>query len=158
MPDVSSYRLAKTIAICLRSLFLAPVIPNIIVMALTFAQPYLVTALLNYIALSDSSAELGYLIIAGYAAVYLGLAVVTAYYTHMLDRFMTMVRGCLVHIIYNQTLRLDMKEAARGDSLTLMSGDVERITQGLGYIHEASSNLCMGLVALGLLYTELGFS
>jgi ATP-binding cassette subfamily C (CFTR/MRP) protein 1 len=157
MSHVSSYRLGKTVVLCLRSLFFAPVLPNLLVMSLTFAQPFLVTALLNFISSKDPK-ELGYLIVAGYAVVYFGLSICTAFYTHQLDRFMTMLRGCLVNIIYNQTLRLDMKEAARGESLTLMSADVEHIVKGFGLIHEAASNATMTLVALGLLYRQLGLS
>lgn len=157
MSHVSNYRLGKTVVFCLRSLFLGPVIPNIIVMALTFAQPFLVTALLNFIS-SDDPRELGYMIVAGYAAVFIFKAVFTAVYTHQLDRFTTSVRGCLVNIIYNQTLKIDMKEAVKGDSLTLMSADVERIVKGFALMHDSSSNATMAIVALGLLYRQLGLS
>jgi len=153
MSHVASYRLGKTVVLCLRSLFLAPVIPNLLLMALTFAQPFLVTALLKFVSSSDSK-ELGYLIVAGYAVVYISKSICTAFYTHQLDRFATMLRGCLVTIIYNQTLKLDMKEAASGESLTLMSADVEHIVKGFGLIHEASSNAVMAIVALGLLYSS----
>jgi ATP-binding cassette subfamily C (CFTR/MRP) protein 1 len=126
-------------------------------MSLTFAQPFLVTTLLDYIS-STSSKELGYLIVAGYAVVFFSRSICTAFYTHQLDRFVTMLRGCLVNVIYKKTLRLDMKEAARGESLTLMSADVEHIVLGFGLIHEACSNATMAIVALGLLYRELGLT
>jgi ATP-binding cassette subfamily C (CFTR/MRP) protein 1 len=157
MSNVSSYRLGRTIVLCLRKLFFAPVIPNLLLMPLIFAQPFLVTALLNYISSSDSK-ELGYLIVAGHAADFILKAICTAFYTHQLDRFVTMLRGCLVNIIYNQTLKLEMKEAAGGESLTLMSADVEHIVKGFGQLHEASSNGVMTIVALGLLYRQLGLS
>jgi len=126
-------------------------------MSFTFAQPFLVTSLLNFIASKDSK-EFGYLIVLAYALTFFGKAVCTAFYTHQLDRFVTMLRGCLVDIIYNQTLKIDMKEAVRGESVTLMSADVERIIKGFGYLHEASSNATMAIVALGLLYRELGLT
>lgn len=157
LSHVTNYRLAKTIVLCLRNLFLAPVIPNLIVMSLTFAQPFLLTALLNFVSSTDSK-ELGYLIVIGYAAVYIGKSIFTAFYMHKLDRFVTMVRACLVNIIYNQTLRLDLREASGGESLTLMSADVEHIVKGFGYIHEACSNGTMAIVALGLLYRQLGLT
>lgn len=157
MTNVSSYRLSKTVVLCLHSLFLAPVIPNLLVMALTFGQPFLVTAMLTFVSSSDPK-ELGYLIVAGYAALFICKAICTAFYTHQLDRFMTMLRGCLVNIIYNQTLKLDMREAAGGESLTLMSADVEHVVKGFGLLHEASSNGVMTIIALGLLYRELGLA
>ncbi|KAH8596005.1 P-loop containing nucleoside triphosphate hydrolase protein [Bisporella sp. PMI_857] len=157
MSNASSHRLGKTTVICLQRLFLAPVIPNILVMLLTFTQPFLVTALLNFIS-SDDNKELGYLIVAGYAVVYVGRSVCNAFYTHQLDRFMTMLRGCLVSIIYDQSLRLDLKAAASGESLTLMSADVEHIVRGFGLVHEAASNAVMATIALGLLYRQLGLA
>ena len=75
-----------------------------------------------------------------------------------LDRFATTLRGCLVGIIYKKTLRLDLKEAGRGESLTLMSADVEHIVKGIPLLHEISSNTTMTIIALGLLYRELGLA
>jgi len=155
--NILSYRLGKAIVLCLHSLFLAPVVPNLLVMSLTLAQPFLVTALLNFISSSDSR-ELGYLIVAGYAMVFILKSICTAFYTHQLDRFVTMLRGCLVNIIYNQTLKLDMREVAGGESLTLMSADVEHVVKGFGLLHEAASNAVMTIVALGLLYRQLGLT
>jgi ATP-binding cassette subfamily C (CFTR/MRP) protein 1 len=157
MPNARNYRLAKTILLSLARLFLRPLLPNLLVMCLTFAQPFLVTAILNFIS-SDDSKELGYLIVAGYAAVYIGKSIFSAFYLHQLDRFSTMIRACLVSIIYNKTLKLDVREAARGESLTLMSADVEHIVKGFPYIHEAYSNGVMALVSLGLLYRQLGIT
>jgi len=157
MPNIKNYRLGYTIVLCLWKLFSVPIIPNLVTMCLTFGQPFLVKALLSFISSSDPK-EYGYLIVAGYAAVFIGKAVFTAVYTHQLDRFVTMLRGCLVNIIYNQSLKLDMKEAAGGESLTLMSADVEHIVRGFGLIHVACSNATMAIVALGLLYRELGLA
>ena len=157
MSSVKKYRLVKTIVLCLRSLFIAPVLPNLIVMLLTFSQPFLVTALLNFVSSTDSK-ELGYMIVLGYALVFVGKAIFTAFYMHQLDRFVTMLRACLVNIIYNQTLQLDLREASGSESLTLMSADVEKIVKGFGLLHEAASNGTMAIVALGLLYRQLGLT
>lgn len=157
MPNVSRYRLARTVVLSLTKLFLRPVIPNLVVMSFTFAQPFLVTALLDFIP-SKESKELGYLIVLGYATVYISKSVFSAFYMHQLDRFVTMLRACLVGIIYNQTLKLDLREVSGGESLTLMSADVEHIVRGFGLVHEASANLVMAIVALGLLYRQLGLT
>ena len=63
-----------------------------------------------------------------------------------------------MNIIYNQTLKLDMREVAGGESLTLMSADVEHVVKGFGLLHEAASNAVMTIVALGLLYRQLGLT
>jgi ATP-binding cassette subfamily C (CFTR/MRP) protein 1 len=150
-----SYRLATSTLISLRRLFLIPVVPNIIVMGLTFAQPYLVSILLSYIS-SSQSKETGYLIVVGYAVVYPALAIFTAFQSHQVDRFVTMVRACLVTIIYQKTLTLDLKEASRGESLTLMSADVERVALGFKTLHQCAANIAMSILALGLLYLQIG--
>ncbi|KFY10023.1 hypothetical protein V492_05242 [Pseudogymnoascus sp. VKM F-4246] len=155
---VQKHRLAKTILLSLLRLFTAPVLPNLLVMGLTFAQPFLVSAMLDFIASTSESKEVGYLIVVGYAVVYVSKAICTAFYMHQLDRFGTTLRGCLVSIIYKKTLRLDLKEAGRGESLTLMSADVEHIVKGFPLLHEISSNTTMTIIALGLLYRELGLA
>jgi ABC-type multidrug transport system fused ATPase/permease subunit len=98
------------------------------------------------------------LIVAGYAAAFIGKSIFSAFYTHQLDRFVTMVRGCLVHVIYNQIFKLDMNEADGGESLTLMSADVERVVKGFGFLHDAISNAIMIIISLGLLYIQLGLA
>ncbi|KFY35276.1 hypothetical protein V494_06064 [Pseudogymnoascus sp. VKM F-4513 (FW-928)] len=155
---VQKHRLVKTILLSLLRLFTAPVLPNLLVMGLTFAQPFLVSAMLDFIASTSESKEVGYLIVVGYAVVYVSKAICTAFYMHQLDRFGTTLRGCLVSIIYKKTLRLDLKEARRGESLTLMSADVEHIVKGFPLLHEISSNTTMTIIALGLLYRELGLA
>ncbi|KFZ09212.1 hypothetical protein V502_08876 [Pseudogymnoascus sp. VKM F-4520 (FW-2644)] len=155
---VQKYRLVKAIFSSLLRLFAAPVLPNLLVMGLTFAQPFLVSAMLDFIASTSESKEVGYLIVVGYAVVYISKAICTAFYMHQLDRFATTLRGCLVSIIYKKTLRLDLKEAGKGESLTLMSADVEHIVKGFPVLHEISSNTTMTIIALGLLYRELGLA
>jgi ATP-binding cassette subfamily C (CFTR/MRP) protein 1 len=155
---IPKYRLVKAIFLSLLRLFTAPVLPNLLVMGLTFAQPFLVRAMLDSIASTSESKEVEYLIVVGYAVVYISKAICTAFYMHQLDRFATTLRGCLVSIIYKKTLRLDLKEAGRGESLTLMSADVEHIVKGFPLLHEISSNTTMTIIALGLLYRELGLA
>lgn len=155
--NIRTYRLARTIIVTMPRLFLRPVVPNVLVMCFTFAQPFLVTAILAFISSNDTK-ELGYLIIAGYATVYIGKSIFSAFYMHQLDRLSTMIRACLVNIVYNKSLALDLRESTSGESLTLMSADVERIVRGFGFLHEASSNGFMALVALGLLYRQLGLA
>lgn len=155
---IPKYRLVKAIFLSLLRLFTAPVVPNLLVMGLTFAQPFLVRAMLDFIASTSESKEVGYLIVVGYAVVYIGKAICTAFYMHQLDRFATTLRGCLVSIIYKKSLRLDLKEAGRGESLTLMSADVEHVVKGFPLLHEISSNTTMAIIALGLLYRELGLA
>lgn len=67
-----------------------------------------------------------------------------------------MVRGSLVSLIFNRTLDLSLSAVAGSAPLTLMSTDVERITSGLNYLHEAWANLIQIGVAMYLLKVQLG--
>ena len=77
---IRKYRLVKAIVLSLLRLFTAPVLPNLLVMGLTFAQPFLVSAMLDFIASTSGSKEVGYLIVVGYAVVYISKAICTAFY------------------------------------------------------------------------------
>jgi hypothetical protein len=68
-------------------------------------------------------------------------------------RFITAVRGTLVLLIFRKSLELQESDMA---PLTLMSTDVERIIQGLHYVHEAFVSFFTFGVALWLLKRQLG--
>ena len=56
-------------------------------------------------------------------------------------------------LIFRKSLQLAQPDMA---PLTLMSTDVERIVQGLQYVHEAFVSLFMFIVAMWLLERQLG--
>lgn len=68
-------------------------------------------------------------------------------------RFITAIRGSLVSLIFRKSLELPKSDMA---SLTLMSTDVERIVQGMQYVHEAFVSFFTLGVALWLLERQLG--
>lgn len=59
-------------------------------------------------------------------------------------------------LIYNRTLNLSLIAVTGSAPLTLMSTDVERITSGLVYLHEAWANLIQIGVTMFLLKRQLG--
>ncbi|KAF5649387.1 canalicular multispecific organic anion transporter 1 [Fusarium sp. NRRL 52700] len=101
-----------------------------------------------------SNAE-GYGLIGAYLVVYGGRAVFTALSQHQNYRLITMVRASLVSLIYDRTLKLDLVEAKDSAALTLMSTDVERIGQGLQFIHEIWATPAEFGVAIFLLQREV---
>lgn len=79
-------------------------------------------------------------------------------YQHMTYRGITMVRGILVTMLYNKASSLRSNETNPTNSLTLMSADVERITQGWQTMHEIWANSAEIALAIYLLDRQLGIS
>jgi len=79
-------------------------------------------------------------------------------YQHMTYRGITMVRGILVTMLYKKASSLSLNEANPANSLTLMSADVERITNGWQTMHEIWGNTCEIGLAIFLLERQLGIS
>lgn len=75
---------------------------------------------------------------------------------HLVYRYVSMMRGCLVFLIYQKTTSMSMVAAEDAAAVTLMSTDIERIINGMSKIHESWSTLLQMAVALALLYRQLG--
>jgi ATP-binding cassette subfamily C (CFTR/MRP) protein 1 len=75
----SPANLNKVIFLLLKWPMLIPVIPRLVLLALTFCQPLLLKRLLQYLEYSDTDdMNIGYGLIGAYLIVYLGIAVSTA--------------------------------------------------------------------------------
>jgi hypothetical protein len=68
------------------------------------------------------------------------------YYTHMVYRCITMVRGMLVSAIFTHTLQLDQATAKKSAAVTLMSTDVNSIEAGFVMMHD----LWAGVLEVGI--------
>ncbi|KAK6540555.1 hypothetical protein TWF694_009346 [Orbilia ellipsospora] len=151
------YRLARSSFRSLMWLFLSPVIPNILFVGLNFSQPFLISRTITFVS-SNDPAEVGYLLLLAFAAVYFLVGVSGAVYWHEVDRWLTVLRGCLVSAVYRKTLSLDLRQTATGASVALMSTDVEKAITGLKWLHEAISSLVLIPVALCMLYFQVGLA
>jgi ABC-type multidrug transport system fused ATPase/permease subunit len=147
------------------------------VVAFNFCQPVLLTRSLTFFEQPVNSAtnNIGYGLIGAYVLVYTGLAVSSrksysnrfsltpqqiamGQYQHNTYRGITMVRGILVTMLYKKASSLSLNEADPANSLTLMSADVERITNGWQTMHEIWGNTCEIGLAIFLLERQLGIS
>ncbi|KAK2748007.1 ABC multidrug transporter, partial [Colletotrichum kahawae] len=92
--------------------------------------------------------------ILGTVLVYVGIAISGSIYWQLHLRNLTKIRGILVGAVYK---KLTTVTSAQGENsaVTLMSTDVERITQGLRVFHEAWANLVEVTMAVWLLQREL---
>ncbi|KGO71820.1 ABC transporter, integral membrane type 1 [Penicillium italicum] len=133
--------------------FLEGVLPRLAYTGFCFAQPFLVERVLNFMTEPEhvNSANYAYGLIGAYAIVYLGIAISYAAYEHKTYRVITMVRGSLVTLIFNKTLRMSTTAISDTAAITLMSTDIERIGSGLREMHELYSNFTEVALALWLL-------
>ncbi|KAF3128104.1 hypothetical protein TWF703_009706 [Orbilia oligospora] len=151
------YKLARSSFRALIWLFLSPVIPNILFVGLNFSQPFLISRMITFVR-SDDPTEVGYLLLLAFAVVYVLIGVFGAIYWHEVDRWLTVLRGCLVSAIYRKTLTLDLRQTSTGASVALMSTDVEKAMLGFKWLHEAVSSFAIIPIALVLLYFQVGLA
>ncbi|KAJ5383032.1 hypothetical protein N7517_000943 [Penicillium concentricum] len=130
------------------------------VVAFNFCQPLLLERSLSFFnsPVNEGTQNIGYGLIGAYVLVYGGLAVSMGQYQHLTYRGITMVRGVLVTMLYKKASCLGLGETDPANSLTLMSADVERITQGWQTIHEIWANSVEIALAIYLLKIQLGIS
>lgn len=134
-----------------------PVLPRLCLIGFTLSQPLLIKAILRY--LQDTRTEDGphgidNFMILGAVLVYTGIAVSGSIYWQLHLRNMAKIRGLLVGAVYQ---KLTTVATARHENaaVTLMSTDVERVTQGLRVFHEAWANVVEVGIAVWLLQREL---
>jgi ATP-binding cassette subfamily C (CFTR/MRP) protein 1 len=80
------------------------------------------------------------------------------FYWQRLYRSITMVRGILVEAVFNKTMQISITALHNSETVSLMSTDVQRIVDGLKYIHEVWANVIQITVATYLLYGQLGYA
>ncbi|KAK1623308.1 ABC multidrug transporter [Colletotrichum phormii] len=155
-----NHALLEAIFSALKWPILMPVPVYMILVGLQLAQPFMISTIMAYLASpvdhSEGQRNIGYGLIGAYGLVYICIAIVTAGCQHLVFRYATMMRGCLVLLIYEKTTSMSITGAEEAAAVTLMSTDVERIVNGMSKIHESWSTLLQMAVALALLYRQLG--
>ena len=77
-------------------------------------------------------------------------------YQHLTYRFITMMRGGMISMLYNKATEINLADVDTASSLTLMSADIERIVTGMQTAHEIWSNAVEVGLAIFLLQRQLG--
>ncbi|KAL4732837.1 hypothetical protein BDV11DRAFT_176289 [Aspergillus similis] len=139
---------------------LAGIIPRLLLLALTFAQPFLVSATISYVenggSQHSSEPAMGKALIGAFALVYTGIAVATALYMRQAFRFNLRIRGALDALIYRHTTsRKSQQVENERTAMTLMGTDVERIVSGLRDVHELWASTVSIAIATWLLERQL---
>ncbi|KAB8201929.1 hypothetical protein BDV34DRAFT_237247 [Aspergillus parasiticus] len=134
------------------------VFPRALQVAFTFAQPFLVEATTTWVASNEIThpKAQGYALIGAFGIVYTGIAVSTAFAHHQAYRVVSMIRASLVDMLYSHVMLMRDIDVETSAPVTLMSADMERISGGLHYIHDAWACIVEIPIALYLLWRQLG--
>ena len=137
---------------------LAAVPPRLGLIAFNFCQPFLITRAVefNQQPVNGSTTNAGYGLIGAYFIVYCGIAVTMGQYQHLTYRAITMARGGLISMMFDKVPLVQANAADPASSLTLMSADIERITNGWTTMHECWANVIEVALAIYLLERQLG--
>lgn len=136
------------------------IFPRICLIGFNIAQPLLIYRVISFIddAPNEQTQFVGKALIGAALLVYLGIAISTAAYKHQTYRCIVMIRGGLLSLLYNHTLRLSGSTLADQSVLTLMSEDFDRIAAGFENSDVLwASPIEVGL-ALYLLYRQIGLA
>ncbi|KAJ7664453.1 P-loop containing nucleoside triphosphate hydrolase protein [Mycena polygramma] len=139
-------------------LFLSPIVPRILLLLATFAQPLLVSRMINFISISDQSSERGWALVGGFVCIYALIFLLTSVYWEKVFDCTVRYRGALVGNIFSKTLHLSSasgREVGGGVASTYMSVDVERVCVGLETIHEMWAAVVSIVLAVVLLYSQV---
>ncbi|KAJ5246170.1 P-loop containing nucleoside triphosphate hydrolase protein [Penicillium chermesinum] len=139
---------------------LGGILPRMAFTGFLFVQPFLVQRVLDFMTEPEHVNSSNYArgLVAAYGIVYIGIAVTHNVYRSTVYRVIAMVRGSLVSMIFDKTLRMGTSAASDASAVTLMSTDIERIGDGLLDMHETYSNLAEVVLALIFLARLLGIA
>jgi len=156
--DKAPRSLHKTYFSKLKWHLLAVVPPRMALIGFNFCQPFLIQRTIEFSQqpVTGESTNVGYGLIGAYFLVYFGIAVTSGQYQHLTYRAITMARGGLISMMFAKTSSLKADLADPATSLTLMSADIERITNGWQTMHEIWANLIEVTLAIYLLGRQLG--
>ncbi|KAF0639068.1 hypothetical protein FPSE5266_00902 [Fusarium pseudograminearum] len=133
--------------------------PRIGMIALSISQPFLVSNALRFLTMpaSDSTTNLGCGLIGAFAFVFVGSAILTAWYEHLTFRAGAMVRGGLITLIYSKMMKLPIDDLAESSAVTLMGNDVETLIEKLHFLLvESWANTLTVAIAMYMLAAQLG--
>ena len=136
----------------------AVVPPRLGLIAFNFCQPFLIQRTISFSQqpVTEGTTNVGYGLIGAYFLVYCGIAFTSAQSQHLTYRAITMARGGLVSMLFAKSSCLETNAVDSGGALTLMSADIERITNGWQTMHEIWANVIEVTVAIYLLERQLG--
>ncbi|KID79327.1 ABC multidrug transporter B [Metarhizium brunneum] len=152
------FSLIKCTFLALKGQFAAGIAPRILFGGFTFAQPFLINTVVDFVGQPDETRNMALAksLIVATLLLYVGRAVAGAWYKHTTFQLLTMYRGALISLVFKKTLELGEQSVRESVPVTLMSTDVEGIATGAMTIHDIWASLIELPAALYLLYRHVG--
>ncbi|PWI66156.1 hypothetical protein PCL_05374 [Purpureocillium lilacinum] len=145
-----NHHLLRAIWSAFKLRLLWPTIPRLFKTAFSFAQPFLIKRLISFLShsASQSSSQEGWTLILTTGPVYLGIAISSALYAHVVNRLLTTLRGVLVAAMLDKSLKF--KDSDDDAAVTLMTADIEGIFPGVKDVYELVANTVELVLAIFL--------
>ncbi|KAG4423435.1 hypothetical protein IFR04_003402 [Cadophora malorum] len=133
-PD-ATYALPVAVAWCFRWNLLAAAFPRLCMIGFNFAQPFLITSAIENLKKPKARKSDGYGLIGAAFLIYLGIAMSTVHFNQKFSRFTTMLRGGMISLLYDRTLKLQDGLSTKSAVLTHMSTDLDNAIEFLEKIN-----------------------
>ncbi|KAE8380421.1 P-loop containing nucleoside triphosphate hydrolase protein [Aspergillus bertholletiae] len=136
------------------------IFPRVCLIGFNIAQPLLIYRVISFLddPTNDQTNFISGALTGAALLVYLGIAISTASYQHQIYRYITMIRGALLSLIYNQTLRLPASTLTDHAAATLISEDFDRIAAGIENADVVWASPIEVALAIYILYKEIGLA
>ncbi|KAK6385471.1 hypothetical protein LTS17_001039 [Exophiala oligosperma] len=132
-------------------------IPRLLLSATRFSQPFLIQTTIRYVSdRTDQPASYGWGLAAAFFLSYFAVAIFTAAYQHLANRYCTQLRGGLLTLLYDKTINLSLTAVDREAAMTLMSADTNQMVDVLPLLHDTWCGVLDTAVAMFILYYYLG--
>ncbi|PVH99336.1 P-loop containing nucleoside triphosphate hydrolase protein [Periconia macrospinosa] len=151
-----NHLLIRAIASTLKWPLMIPMLSRLVMATFLYTQPLLLSRTVRYIEHEEKSRSTGYGLIGAYALVYIGLSISSGLYWRGVNRFITHIRGILIHSLYQKSATLPSWRIENMEAVSLMNSDVERIVVSIRMLHESWATILEAAVAIFLLSREVG--
>ncbi|KAL2279295.1 hypothetical protein FJTKL_13505 [Diaporthe vaccinii] len=148
----------------LRSIFVVlwkdlcmPILPRLLGLATMLTQPFLISATLTHIQNPGrDSIVANYTILGAFTLSFLCSAVFNAWYSHSTTRFTVKLRSVMISALYDKALRATGQGAELGTATVLMNVDLEKVLEGMKWVHEFWAVPVGIAVSMYILQTNIG--
>ncbi|TLS21235.1 uncharacterized protein PpBr36_10624 [Pyricularia pennisetigena] len=145
--------LLRSLVVVLWKDLCTPVLPRFLGLVATLSQPLLISTILAHIQNPDGSTS-GFdkfTILAAFAVDFTLAAVFNAWYLHETARYTVRVRSVVISALYEKALRTHGQGADLGSATVLMNVDLDKVLEGIRWMHEVwAVPLVVGLCLYGL--------
>ncbi|KAH8811062.1 putative ABC transporter [Xylogone sp. PMI_703] len=154
----SKYALMGVLLETMSPYLLAPILPRLAMVAVTFGQPFVLNRILSFLSDPTQNISIGYGLIAAISLVYLLIGLTKSQYYHLLNTCTLEVRNVIVTAIYDKALEVDSAALGTGTTSTLINNDIDVIMQGLHSFHEVWASIITLGVAMWLIYLQMSWA